>query len=90
MTSASDLGPSRLIGLGGMLLLCLLLTQASAAPGDDRHVHQPGLEDFADTFADPAVIKAKDGYWYAYGTSDPLREGKAVPHHPHGTLEGPG
>jgi arabinan endo-1,5-alpha-L-arabinosidase len=22
------------------------------------------------------VIKAKDGYWYAYGTSDPLREGE--------------
>jgi len=31
---------------------------------------------FADTFADPSVIKAKDGYWYAYGTSDPLTEGE--------------
>jgi hypothetical protein len=22
-------------------------------------------------FADPAIIEAKDGYWYDYGTSDP-------------------
>jgi len=28
----------------------------------------------ADTFADPSVIRGKDGYWYAYGTSDPLCE----------------
>ncbi|WP_188079003.1 family 43 glycosylhydrolase [Actinotalea subterranea] len=30
---------------------------------------------FADTYADPAVIRGKDGLWYAYGTTDPLREG---------------
>ena len=36
----------------------------------------PVSKTFADTFAGPAVIKAKDGYWYAYGTSDPLREGE--------------
>lgn len=36
----------------------------------------PVSKDFADTFADPAVIKAKDGFWYAYGTTDPLREGE--------------
>ncbi|MBX9244058.1 family 43 glycosylhydrolase [Actinotalea ferrariae] len=35
---------------------------------------------FADTFADPAVIRGKDGYWYAYGTTDPLREGEGVFH----------
>ncbi len=28
---------------------------------------------FADTL-DPSSIKAEDGYWYSYGTSDPLRE----------------
>ncbi|HET6294954.1 MAG TPA: family 43 glycosylhydrolase [Kribbella sp.] len=27
---------------------------------------------FADTFADPSVIQGRDGYWYAYATSDPL------------------
>ncbi|NEE01665.1 family 43 glycosylhydrolase [Phytoactinopolyspora halotolerans] len=27
---------------------------------------------FSDTYADPAVIRGKDGYWYLYATSDPL------------------
>lgn len=35
---------------------------------------------FADTFADPAVIRGKDGWWYAYGTTDPLREGEGTRH----------
>ncbi|MFB9622164.1 family 43 glycosylhydrolase [Nonomuraea helvata] len=35
---------------------------------------------FADTFADPAVIRGLDGYWYSYGTSDPLREGEGKHH----------
>ncbi|MEU8226027.1 family 43 glycosylhydrolase [Kribbella sp. NPDC048915] len=30
---------------------------------------------FADTFADPSVIQGRDGYWYAYATSDPLVSG---------------
>ena len=40
----------------------------------------PVSRGFADTFADPSLIRAKDGYWYAYGTSDPLREGEGTPH----------
>jgi arabinan endo-1,5-alpha-L-arabinosidase len=32
-------------------------------------------ESFADTFADPSIIQAKDGWWYAYSTADPLRSG---------------
>lgn len=40
----------------------------------------PVSKTFADTFADPSVIRAKDGWWYAYGTSDPLREGQTTPH----------
>jgi arabinan endo-1,5-alpha-L-arabinosidase len=54
------------------LLLCLLPALAVGEPGSYRN---PVSKTFADTFADPAVIRAKDGYWYAYGTSDPLREG---------------
>src|SRR5690606_32825063 len=34
----------------------------------------------ADTFADPAIIRGKDGYWYAYGTTDPLLEGEGTRH----------
>ncbi|HYY09374.1 MAG TPA: family 43 glycosylhydrolase [Kineosporiaceae bacterium] len=35
----------------------------------------PVSRSFADTYADPSVIRGKDGYWYAYATSDPLRSG---------------
>ncbi|MDQ3865154.1 MAG: family 43 glycosylhydrolase, partial [Actinomycetota bacterium] len=27
-----------------------------------------------DTFPDPSIIKGKDGFWYAYGTTDPVRQ----------------
>jgi arabinan endo-1,5-alpha-L-arabinosidase len=40
----------------------------------------PVSRSFADTFADPSLIRGKDGYWYSYGTSDPLREGEGTPH----------
>jgi arabinan endo-1,5-alpha-L-arabinosidase len=67
-----------------VLLLALCLAgvalpprAARAAPGTYTN---PVSQDFADTFADPAVIKAKDGYWYAYGTTDPLREGEGTRH----------
>lgn len=36
----------------------------------------PVSKPFADTFADPSLIRGKDGWWYAYGTSDPLRAGQ--------------
>ena len=34
-------------------------------------------DSFSDTFADPSVIRGRDGWWYAYATSDPLRAGDA-------------
>ncbi len=40
----------------------------------------PVSRPFADTFADPSVIRGKDGWWYAYGTSDPLRQGEGTAH----------
>ena len=40
----------------------------------------PVSDRFADTFADPAVIRGKDGWWYAYGTTDPLVEGEGERH----------
>jgi arabinan endo-1,5-alpha-L-arabinosidase len=64
-----------------LALCCTVLALApraqAAAPGTYTN---PVSGDFADTFADPAVIKAKDGYWYAYGTTDPLREGEGTRH----------
>ena len=52
----------------------------------------PVSKGFADTFADPSVIRGKDGWWYAYGTTDPLREGEGDAAHrsPIAALQGPG
>ena len=50
---------------------------AGVAAGATNTYENPVSKSFADTFADPAVMRAKDGYWYACGTSDPLREGQA-------------
>ncbi len=51
----------------------------STAPVTRTTYTNPVSASFADTFADPSVIRAKDGWWYAYGTSDPLREGQTDP-----------
>src|SRR5829696_9310897 len=63
--------------LTGLALAPPAAAQATAAPGTYTN---PVSRDFADTFADPSVIKAKDGFWYAYGTTDPLREGEGTRH----------
>lgn len=47
---------------------------------DRASYSNPVSASFADTFADPAVIRGKDGLWYAFGTSDPLLEGERVHH----------
>ena len=83
--SAPPTGHHPLTGrLAILLLLALSLTgvallpgAAGAAPGAYLN---PVSRGFADTFADPSVIRAKDGYWYAYGTTDPLREGEGTRH----------
>ncbi|MCW2636937.1 MAG: hypothetical protein JWQ99_3304 [Blastococcus sp.] len=55
---------------------------AAAAPGDGTGTAytNPVSHPDADTFADPAVIRGKDGYWYAYGTTDPLKENEPDRH----------
>lgn len=66
----------------------LALPAAQAAPGAEAGTRTAGAPsyqnpvsaDFADTFADPSVIRGKDGTWYAFGTSDPLREGEGTAH----------
>jgi arabinan endo-1,5-alpha-L-arabinosidase len=71
---------ARLLSLGSMLLLCVLLTAGVGGAQGSHTYTNPVSKSFADTFADPSIIKAKDGYWYAYGTSDPLDEGEGTPH----------
>jgi hypothetical protein len=64
-----------LIGLLALLLTVPLAASAEArAPGGTYR--NPISASFADTFADPSVIQGKDGWWYAYATSDPLRAGE--------------
>ena len=57
----------------------MTITLCAAVPGADAsprpYYVNPISAYFADTFADPAVIHAKDGWWYAYSTADPLRSG---------------
>lgn len=68
---------------GGALaaLLGLLLTATASAPVAARsdssaRSRNPISAGFADTFADPVILRGLDGLWYAYGTTDPLREGE--------------
>jgi arabinan endo-1,5-alpha-L-arabinosidase len=68
----------RMLGLA----LCAwvgLVVGAGAANAATTYTN-PVSQDFADTFADPSVIRAKDGYWYAFATADPLREGESDRH----------
>ncbi|NHC12220.1 family 43 glycosylhydrolase [Motilibacter deserti] len=51
-----------------------------AAPPAGPAYSNPVSAGFADTYADPAVIRGKDGWWYAYGTTDPLLEGEGRRH----------
>src|SRR5215218_8812428 len=55
-------------------------SSAAAPPGQRTSYVNPVSKRFADTFADPSVFRGKDGWWYAYGTSDPLREGEGTAH----------
>ncbi len=51
---------------------------SGAVPTGSRYVN-PVSRGFADTFPDPSIIRGRDGYWYAYGTADPLRESQMRP-----------
>ena len=65
------------------LVLTVLVTgpgAASSSADAGPTYTNPVSKTFADTFADPSVIRGKDGWWYSYGTSDPLREGEGTPH----------
>ncbi|TDX08789.1 family 43 glycosylhydrolase [Kribbella sp. VKM Ac-2566] len=60
-------------------LLAAVLTVAAVAAGISAATAAPPVtttnaisSSFADTFADPSIIQGRDGYWYAYATSDPL------------------
>ncbi len=61
----------------GMVGAAVVPAQADDGPDDGpvTSYTNPVTADFADTYADPAIIRGKDGWWYLYATSDPLVEG---------------
>ncbi|NED96148.1 family 43 glycosylhydrolase [Phytoactinopolyspora alkaliphila] len=75
--------PAR-IALGALITGALVVSSVAAsavdagvganapAPGSGVTTQNPISGSFSDTYADPAVIRGKDGYWYMYATSDPL------------------
>ena len=60
------------VGLRLAALLALAVLGAVTVPppspvaAADATYRNPVSRAFADTFADPAVIRAEDGWWYAY------------------------
>ena len=66
--------------LAAVLLVIGIGPAVSAGPATTRTYTNPISADFADTFADPVIVRGHDGFWYAYATSDPLREGEHVAH----------
>jgi hypothetical protein len=73
-----------LLSAAALVTTLLVAGPGPGAAAEDRSgtptYRNPVSKTFADTFADPAVVRGKDGWWYSYGTSDPLREGEGTPH----------
>ncbi len=63
--------------LAATAAVAVLAGLAPPAAGAEPALVNPVSAGFADTFADPSVVRGDDGAWYAYGTSDPLRSGEA-------------
>ncbi|NGN64533.1 family 43 glycosylhydrolase [Streptomyces sp. A7024] len=61
----------RTAALLGALVAPLVPAPAGAADEQGTYAN-PVTQGVVDTFPDPAVIKGKDGYWYAYGTENPV------------------
>lgn len=66
---------SPLLVLGLAVLMLFNSQPVYAKPAGPARYHNPISKAFADAFADPSIIHAKDGWWYAYSTADPLRSG---------------
>lgn len=53
-----------------------------AAPQAPTILNNPVSTPAAPSFPDPATIRGKDGWWYSYATSDPVRPNGAFPQLP--------
>ncbi len=81
MTTARNFG---LLGYRGPAAVLILRAPPASGACSARETGgtymNPVSNGSADTFADPSIIKARDGYWHAYGTSDPPRGGEKRTH----------
>jgi arabinan endo-1,5-alpha-L-arabinosidase len=64
-----------------VLALPLVGAPAASAATTTSAYRNPVSRSFADTYADPDVVRGKDGWWYGYATTDPLRSGETAPHY---------
>ncbi len=78
--------PGTILVILSLVLSLLTITTAAPPTASASHTPEntyrnpvritvPGTTRLVQTFADPAIIRAKDGFYYAYATSDPLFEG---------------
>lgn len=58
--------------LGVCVVLCGLLVAAPAAAAPATTYRNPVTAGVVDTFPDPTTVRGKDGFWYAYGTQNPV------------------
>lgn len=74
----SVLRTSRLLAaiLALILISALLPFATRAAPAQVSTSTYTNPVSPTDTFADPSIIRAKDGYWYSYATTDAVLESK--------------
>ncbi|MGW0784650.1 family 43 glycosylhydrolase [Streptomyces sp. NPDC002913] len=67
---------------GAASLLCLFTLASAPSYGEQKRpaaaptYTNPVSAGAVDTFPDPAVIRGKDGLWYAYGTQNPVMQSK--------------
>lgn len=70
-------GTRRLVALGAGVVLAaaaLLPAAATAGPATPPTYTNPVSRGVVDTFADPSIIRGHDGWWYAYATTDVVRQ----------------
>lgn len=64
----------RWVGAVAITLVLFSVLVAAQARGVESSYTNPVSRGAFDAFPDPAIIKGKDGNWYAYGTTDPVRQ----------------
>ncbi|WNF00406.1 family 43 glycosylhydrolase [Streptomyces luomodiensis] len=83
MTRRTSVTAKVVTALAGVLIATLPPAAQQATAGAAAHrpaasatYRNPVTSGVVDTFPDPTMIRGKDGYWYAYGTQNPVFQTK--------------